>query len=109
MAAAQEIHGLKMGKARSAQLAAVRLVGAIRYEKDAKFIQTNLDIVSDIFFMLTRYEEAVSTGTIRKDIHGRFPATESLAYKRKFLHRPIVNEHIELLWSWIEGLSPRCP
>mgnify|MGYP000936394604 FL=1 len=80
----------------------------VHHEKDAKFIQTNLDIVSDIFFMLTRYEEAVSTGTIRKDIHGRFPATESLAYKRKFLHRPIVNEHIELLWSWIEGLSPGC-
>jgi hypothetical protein len=42
---------------------------------------------------------------IQKDKHDRFPAKESLAYKNSFLHRPIVNEHIALLWSWIESFS----
>lgn len=78
----------------------------IRYDKGGKIIKTNIDIVSDIFFMLTRYEEVVSL--IREDRHGRFPASESLAYKNNFLHRPVVNEHIELLWSWIESFSTGC-
>lgn len=73
--------------------------------KDKNTIQTNIDIISDVFFMLTRYEEAVNDEFVPKDKYDRFPARESLAYKNGFLHRPIVNEHIELLWSWIDGFS----
>ncbi|HYE09764.1 MAG TPA: hypothetical protein VEF53_06255, partial [Patescibacteria group bacterium] len=73
--------------------------------EDKNNITTNIDIISDVFFMLTRYEEVVNKELVEKDIHDRFPAKESLAYKNDFLHRPIVNEHIELLWSWIEGFS----
>jgi hypothetical protein len=77
----------------------------INVEKNKSTIKTNIDIISDVFFMLTRYEEVVNKEYVEKDKHDRFPARESLAYKNDFLHRPIVNEHIELLWSWIEGFS----
>lgn len=77
----------------------------IRYDESGKRIKTNIDIISDIFFMLTRYEEVVNEDIVKKDKHGRFPASESLAYKNNFLHRPVVNEQIELLWSWIESFS----
>lgn len=68
-------------------------------------IKTNIDIISDIFFMLTRYEEFVRTDYVKKDRYDRFPAKETLAYRDNFLLRPVVNEHIELLWSWIESFS----
>ena len=77
----------------------------IRFDEERKIIKTNIDIVSDIFFMLTRYEEVVGEGIVKKDKYNRFPASESFAYKNGFLHRPVVNEHIELLSSWIESIS----
>lgn len=73
--------------------------------EDKNIIETNIDIISDVFFMLTRYEEVVNIEFVNKDKYDRFPARESLAYKNAFLHRPIVNEHIELLWSWIDSFS----
>jgi len=66
-------------------------------------IETNIDIVASSFFMLTRYEEII-LGI--RDEFGRFPARASLAYKEEFLNRPIVNEYIELLWSWLHSLTP---
>lgn len=70
--------------------------------KSENLIETNIDIVASSFFMLSRYEEIVLG---KKDKFGRFPATESLAYKEKFLDRPIVNEYIELLWNWIDSFN----
>ncbi len=55
-----------------------------------------LDIVASIFFMLTRWEEVVNDNL---DNHGRYPAEESLAFKKNFLHIPVVNLYIELLWA----------
>ena len=46
------------------------------------------DIFSAVFFMISRYEEY---GNKAKDKWGRFPAKESLAYKNKFLHLPVVD------------------
>lgn len=56
----------------------------------------NLDIFGSAFFMLSRYEELVN---LKRDSHGRFPATESVAYKEGFLDRPIINEYLEILWN----------
>ncbi|MDY0320120.1 MAG: polysaccharide deacetylase family protein [Arcobacteraceae bacterium] len=53
-----------------------------------------LDIFAASFFMLTRWEEYVNKA---RDLHDRFPVTESLAYKNAFLDRPIVNEYLEEL------------
>lgn len=46
------------------------------------------DIFSASFYLLTRYEEYLPHV---KDSHGRFPPTESLAYKNKFLQAPVVD------------------
>lgn len=46
------------------------------------------DIFSASFYMLSRYEEYLPHV---KDQFGRFVATESLAYKKGFLHQPVVD------------------
>jgi hypothetical protein len=55
-----------------------------------------IDVFSSSFFMVTRWEEHVNK---TRDIHGRFPAIASLAYRNRFLERPIVNEYVEMLWN----------
>lgn len=52
------------------------------------------DLFSAIFFLLTRYEEYNNPV---KDQFGRFPATESLAFKHGFLHLPIVDIWLQQL------------
>ncbi|WP_299676837.1 polysaccharide deacetylase family protein [uncultured Dokdonia sp.] len=49
------------------------------------------DIFGAAFYMLSRYEEYLPHV---KDALGRFPASESIAYKHKFLDRPVVDEWI---------------
>lgn len=46
------------------------------------------DIFSAVFYMVSRYEEYLD---FDPDIHGRFPAHQSLAYRNGFLDRPVVN------------------
>ncbi|WP_172371597.1 polysaccharide deacetylase family protein [Sporosarcina jiandibaonis] len=60
------------------------------------------DIFAASFFMLTRWEEYVNTS---RDIHNRFSAKDSVAYKFGFLDRPIVNEYVELLWNMFSYLG----
>lgn len=62
-----------------------------------------LDIFGSAFFMLTRYEEIVNQ---ERDQYDRFSAKSSIAFKENFLHRPIINEYIELLWGWIHSVAP---
>ncbi|MEA3491300.1 MAG: polysaccharide deacetylase family protein [Campylobacterota bacterium] len=73
-----------------------------KYPNDLEYLHVDnipskieeLDIFAASFFMLTRWEEYVNKN---RDMHDRFPATESLAYKQGFLDRPIVNEYVEEL------------
>lgn len=65
-------------------------------EKDE--INCGIDIFASSFFMLSRWEEFVNH---ERDNLGRFSAYSSLAYKNDFLHRPIVNEYLEMLWNMI--------
>jgi hypothetical protein len=76
-----------------------------QYIQNRKIIITNIDIVSDIFFMLTRYEEVINTEVYNNEKFNRFPASKSLAFKNNFLNRPIVNEHIDLIWRWIDSFN----
>jgi len=46
------------------------------------------DIFSASFYLLSRYEEYLPHV---KDSHGRFPPTESIAYKNQFLELPVVD------------------
>lgn len=62
-----------------------------------------LDIFGSAFFMLTRYEEYVRADLDKLD---RFPVESSLAYQEDFLHRPIINEYLEILWHLLKTLWP---
>ena len=75
----------------------------VKSEGDKKVINCGIDIFASSFFMLTRWEEYVNK---TRDIHNRFPAYASLAYKNNFLDRPIVNEYVEMLWNMLTFL--RC-
>ncbi len=61
-------------------------------------ISCSIDVFASCFFMLTRWEEYVIKS---RDIHHRFSAYKSLAFKNDFLKRPIVNEYVELLWNML--------
>lgn len=58
-----------------------------------------IDIFASSFFMLTRWEEYVIK---TRDKHNRFPGKKSVAVKNNFQRRPVVNEYIELIWSYLE-------
>lgn len=61
------------------------------------------DIIASTFFMLSRWEETVSPLV---DQHKRFPSTESIAFRLKFLDRPIIDEYALILHSWVRTLIP---
>ncbi|MSR88611.1 MAG: hypothetical protein EXS67_03040 [Candidatus Margulisbacteria bacterium] len=65
-------------------------------------IETGIDIIASIFFMLTRWEEVANT---TRDHHNRFPLKESIAYQWGFSRRPVVNEYIEMLWNMLIHLG----
>ena len=65
-------------------------------------IVSHIDIFATIFFMLTRWEEYVIK---TRDEHNRFSHNNSLAYKKGFLNRPIVNEYIEFFWNMLLKLG----
>ena len=50
------------------------------------------DIFAASFYLLSRYEEYLPHV---KDDYGRFTASESIAYKNKFLHQPVVD-----IWAY---------
>lgn len=71
-------------------------------QQKTKKLVCGIDIFASSFFMLTRWEENVNK---TRDIHDRFPATASLAYKENFLDRPVVNEYVEMLWNMLKFLG----
>jgi hypothetical protein len=73
------------------------------YRCDGQTAWLGLDVMGSAFFLLTRYEEVV---TPSRDPHGRFPATASLAFREKFLDRPLVDEYVEILWAALRALWP---
>jgi hypothetical protein len=66
-------------------------------------IELQLDIFGSAFFMLSRYEEVVLSA---RDRYDRFPSQASFSHQNNFLERPVVNEYLEILWSFIKHLWP---
>lgn len=58
-----------------------------------------IDVFASSFFMLTRWEEVVIKD---RDKHNRFPVEAALAYQQGFLHLPVVNMYVELLWALLK-------
>lgn len=77
---------------------------------DTEFSATNenirlpIDVFGSSFVLLSRYEELLPA---EHDAHGRYPSTASLAFRGGFLHRPIVDEYTEVLWSAVRLLWPQ--
>lgn len=72
------------------------LFGSSVFQTKGNTTSWGVDVFSTIFFMLSRIEEV---GSMRRDMHGRFPASASLAYKENFLERPLLDEYLEVLWA----------
>lgn len=78
------------------------IFGRPKLEIGEEKIICGIDIFASSFFLLTRWEEYVIP---ERDVHGRFPAIASLSYKQGFLHRPVVNEYLEMLWAMLQHLG----
>ena len=52
------------------------------------------------------YQDMKSYFQKKLDFHKRFRLEETIAFKNNFLHRPIVNEYIEIFWLLIKHLWP---
>jgi hypothetical protein len=66
--------------------------------------ETQLDVFGSVFFALTRYEEVVRSA---RDEHERFPSAATLARAEGFLHRPVVDEYVDVLWAALRERWPR--
>jgi hypothetical protein len=53
--------------------------------------------------MLSRYEETLVPA---RDVHDRFPADASYAYRGQFLDYPIIDVYLEILWRCMATLWP---
>lgn len=68
-----------------------------------KSCDLGFDIFSAAFYMLSRYEEYLS---FTPDEHGRYKATDSLAYKNDFLHIPVVDKWLKRFKNILEKKFP---
>ena len=73
---------------------------SIDYKEDT--VKTNIDFVSNIFFIVSRYEEYLCE---EKDEHKRFCHKSSELFKAGLIDRPIVNEYAKLLFEIIRYLD----
>ncbi len=64
----------------------------------------HFDIFSAAFYLVTRYEEYLA---FTADQHGRFPATESLAFRQGFLDVPVINRWANTLSAELQRIYPR--
>ena len=78
------------------------LYGNEKLECRSDKIDCGIDLFAGSFFMLSRWEEKANS---TRDEHERFPAEASLAFQNNFLHRPIVNEYLEMLWAMLTYLG----
>jgi uncharacterized protein DUF7033 len=73
------------------------------YAIDSTTVVCAVDLLTSILLTLSRYEEAVSEA---RDVHGRFPASASLAAEHGFLERPIIDEYGFALQQVLSYLMP---
>ena len=70
---------------------------------DDRELTVGFDLFGSLFFLITRYEEAVSK---QRDPHERFPASASITGTPQWINRAIGNEYIECLWHCFQELWP---
>lgn len=80
------------------------LFGDARFERSGLDLHLPVDITGSAFFLLSRYEEAVSGVAI--DRHGRFRGSASVMHREGLALRPLVDEWVELLWWALQQVAP---
>lgn len=76
-------------------------------DNEYAFEMISYDIIADVFFMISRYEEYVGAELVMRDKYGRFLAIDSVAAIYGFLDRPIVDEWAYFLKEKISKLGYR--
>jgi hypothetical protein len=66
--------------------------------------QHGFDVLSAVFYLISRYEEYLPSP---KDMYGRYAHTNSIAFQKKFLHRPLVDEWMIELKEKLQLLYPQ--
>lgn len=61
------------------------------------------DIFAAAFYLVSRYEEYLP---FQADQHGRFKATDSIAFKHGFLEEPVVDQWMQIVLKKLERLFP---
>ena len=74
------------------------LYGSTNIRRTPEGIECEIDIFATVYFYLTKWEEYISTD---RDGIGRFKLINSYSYKNNLVHRPVVNEYVELLWNML--------
>lgn len=72
------------------------LYGHGQLEEKTEHTTLHADVIAASYFMLSRWEEVIDRD---KDTHQRSTAASSTAYRYNFLHRPVVNECADLIWT----------
>jgi len=85
---------------------ALLIYGDEEFERSGDKIISGLDLFAGAFFMLTRWEECVGSAV---DLHARFPAQDALVVKSGCILRPIVDEYVAVLLSWLIELGYAVP
>ena len=78
------------------------IYGEDKVEITADRIICDADLFAGAFFMLTRWEESFG---LHEDMHGRFPADQSVVVQSGFILRPIVDEYGALIKKWLIQLG----
>lgn len=78
------------------------IYGTTDFYSESNKIFCGLDIFASSFFMLTRWEEYVSS---ERDIHDRFPGSTCYAYRNRFIQEPIVDNYVDLLWALLSAID----
>lgn len=71
-----------------------------KYSKDSV---CDYDVLASVFYLVSRYEEYLP---FIQDKHSRFKPEDSLAYKKGFLDKPVVNIWVEELKQKLKGIYP---
>jgi hypothetical protein len=70
--------------------------------KNGNHLNVHVDLISSIFFMLSRLEEYTDSP---KDAHGRYPYSASAAFRFGFIDLPIVDLYVKILQYWLEAMT----
>ena len=84
----------------------IRLYGEEHLEIHRDSIHCGIDLFAGLFFMLTRWEEALPA---EKDLHARFPASAAAIVKAGYILRPVVDEYATLMRGWLLALGYPVP